>query len=635
MSSDHSYIRQAYIEPIRTVVLVDENFLTIDALCSRLIERRSKPETPSAAPVQGDNPSAARSDAAPGPDAVDASPAAQSEIAPDVLAPDAGEVRSLPGELGGAGQPLELESEQQLWNASRARKWTCDIVTDPDSTLEQLYAADLVVLDYHLRGGDNADDSLRIIEALSRSSRASLVIVYTNEERLEEAKRFVAARLRGSPIVDEEFEELMEEHSDVFRRDIVSGRMLDAFFCGALTADDLGAVAKLANLTDAGVARRLSAALCEEYLRTQYGVSLQTDRRSLRVSQDGASAIWIQCGNVFVTFVRKREHKGDAVFLQLDHALQAWDPPFLVASLAMARHLIAQGGFALDAAFLEQDEALHVGWLAHVLNPQLEPASEGGGRLRGLFSRALSQSHSKVLDRLAAEAESTLKPVAADILINRSRELAKTSLDCSHESVSLVLNAYMCSEEFAAGCLTTGTIFRRSNEDGIYWACMIPACDMVPKENKLKELGNLRAMTVLRLKKVPPTPKLLTNVTHLRHVFVREHDRSTIMLEAIATTGDSRTLLTETMYARNLARVKQGSFDAVWIREDALDQLLGQDRTAPAEPSAPDGLLRPSAPLELKMVVVAQLREAYASRLLQDAGGHNSRIGVDFVRLAK
>lgn len=571
-----SYINEAYIAPIRSVILVDERFLTVGDMCDAL----------------------------------------HNKIVVD--------------------PSLELDREMELWKASRDRKWACDVVTNSDVKAELLQGSDLIVLDYHLRGDDNADDSIRIIQQLACSPRSNLVIVYTKESDLVGAKHRIAATLRGvRSIADRGLEAYIDDNEDGFSR-VVSVEAVGKFLRGDASYHEEAAITEFFKGLEVGSTNHYNPAevidgLFDSYIREKYRVVPASSTNKTMMSSLRTGPEWVQSGNVFVTLVQKTTHKGDDVFEQLEKALKDWDPPLLVASLAMARRLISEGGFALDSSFLERDPDLHVGWLVHALtsdDPQAPPSKDS---LRQLFARALSQTHDTVLDGLAEYASVMAAQGVGTTLMQRARALARelTKPGEKDEAVYLALNGYMCSEPSRGTHVTTGTVFKLGTVDDsedLYWVCVTPACDMAPRPNKITELGEFRAMTVVRVRKVPERQDGLKKATDMNHLFVV--DRASKYKDVLV--FEILPLRIETMYAKRLAKLEESSFTVAWVRSEALKELVANDLTQ-VESGAEGTPPKRKISIEQRMVVVGQLREAYASRLMQVAGGHSSRIGIDFV----
>lgn len=553
--------KQAYIDPIRTVMLVDEQFLNIAEMAGRL--RSSAPNPPGS----------------------------------------------------------EVDAEAELWLACQARGWACDVEKGPygESAFKRIERCDLIVLDYHLEGTTDASVSLRILGGLARSPRSNLVVMYTNDPKIAGVKRRVAATLRGSLASREDrVESTLDELEPT---DLLGESDVDQFLSGDLTYRRNEAIrSKLQKHVSASELEEAIDALIERYLQEALGALPMASVVSIECSAPGADFPWVHTGNVFIVFVKKTEKRGDEVFLALESALKDWNPPPLVTSMAYARHLIADGGFQMDVKFLSENPALHTGWL-------LQSDRRG---VRELVERALSEVMDGIVSKVASFSQSLISLPESQSNpgkspLDRARELARVKAFISPVDVYLALNVFLCSEHFVGQNLTTGTIFRSSDESGAhYWICATPACDMVVQPDLRKKQSRwadelqerkLRVMTVLRSVVVPPKDltKCLGEVTKLKHVFFRDADLG--IPQAIEVLTDVQYPSTEQMFAANLAAVGKGGRFTVFKIDGARN-----DR---------DELVLTT----VEMVVVGQLRKPYAARLLQAIGHHGSRIGIDFEKL--
>ena len=597
------HLKQAYIEPIRSVMLVDENFVTLAGAMEFLAESE-------------------------------------------------------------AGQPqqrsrLEVDAEVGLWNASRARKWLCDIVTSPKVDVTDLGKADLIVLDYHLVGGDSTTDSIRIIQELSRSPRANIVIVYTNEDGLAEAKRKIASHLSGvESDLGGDVDEFIDAHRDDFE-EALQEAALDHYIAERSMHETMEGFRAERNLEDEQVLHLFENSLLERYFSAEAPPTGRDPGRPVRLSKAGSQSIWVQCGNVFVALVSKKVCKGEQVFKALEDAIADWDPPLLVAGLARARHFLVEGGFSLDSDFLTRNRPLHIGLLAHALGGNAIPSTRS---IRDLFARVLSHVKEDILEQLVPWVAEELGQDPATHAITRAAQLAKEPDGASAENdgICLALNVFLCSEDpkrvGARGHVTTGTVFRCNgctdvSSDRCYWVCVTPSCDMEirrgdpdPRESDLRTITALRLTrvdklsndeknrsqdeTARALKSATKIKKALKRATDCRHVFVKDDGEELVL--AVGNRAD-------TMHALKLAAVESdtgipdglGTFRALVYRDRPVECTCEMGKVAIVD----DRMALPREPRTLR--VIGQLRESYASRLLQEAGGYRARIGVDFVNPLK
>lgn len=565
--------KKAYIDPICTVMLVDEQFLNV-AEMAQLLEAQTKP----------------------------------------------------PGSA-------ELSVEAELWKACHQRRWACDIEKGPfnSDALERIERCDLIFLDYHLDGTDDPTQSLNILKQLADSPRSNLVVVYTNEPRLMDVKLRVAATLRGArDAFDENVKDALD---DIEFRDFSLPNIWQFLTLDPAYKEEIGG--RLKGKVDEAICKDVIDALIERYLVEELGAPTGSVRE-ISCSKDEADPQWVYCGNVFVAIVGKPDAQGGAVIAKLEHAIEDWDPPPLVATMAYTRHRIAEGGFKMDVKFLSENPALHAGWLHR-------SSSRG---TRELVEQVLLESADRVLDDVATFSQSLAVPSGSgkeESKFAPARRAARAPSHISDRDVCLALNAFLCSERFARDHVTTGTVFREvGGRQDVYWICATPACDMVVRSNAQKvaeavkvsreqakkasaedkpprwikelESGSIRAVTVLRGMAVSDAAldRCLTNATKLKHIFLHDvglEEDGAPPLRAIEVLADE--LAVEQMYAADLAVVKERRFRVFRVSADqGKAELKG-----------------------VEMMVVGQLRKQYAARLLQTSGHHSSRIGIDFENL--
>jgi hypothetical protein len=644
-------IRRAYFDPIRMVMLVDEEFLDYASLANAAQARDATSDNGAIADRQrrrdgGDQGEAAG--ASRGEVAVRA-PGKETATADGTGSTDAGapatgvpELRASAEDAARAATRSE-ELAALLWKACRARGWACDVDNGRDIRGEHVpkhvEQCDLLVLDYHLVH-DEPDHSLSVLRRLSEGRKPSLVIVYTQDPDLERVRRQIGAHLRGvipPTLSPEHMEALAELEADV----PISAEMIDSYLTGQDSWKKGLAGPARAALGASGVPPRLHTDIIEwrivEFARGIRAPQKENIER-LSMSPPGAPRKWVVCGNVFVVCVSKRDREGEEVFAALEEALVAWNPAALQVVLAYARNAISSGGFRAD---LRLSPALHVGWLLHAFR-------EGSGdAIRTLFGRLLDSIGEGVTRDVVTFGNALLPQADAEEQHTRALDAAlaaaRRAAHCEggsppQDQVLAALNCFLCSEGISAGHVRTGTVFvlatdAQAGPGGTeaaareaqaevarpagareFWVCTTPACDMVPREASprmpsrwLDDVAPIRPMTVVRAAEVPIAAAL--NKAELgRHAFFVIDGKPTA-IELI--TGNEREPRLEVMFAEDLARLDQrdNTFVAHRVRTEK-----GSVRLEPT-----------------RMKAVAQMRTVYASRLLQSAGVQQSRIGVDFV----
>jgi Response receiver domain len=585
-ASKADVIRQAYLKPIRTVVLIDDEFPTYDRL--------------GALP-------------APPAEAVTAAPASAAEK-PEEPGTDIATQTILPR--------LDYERARSLWSACRNLGYLCDIDDGARIAAElppHLDKSDLVILDYHLQGQDPSL-ALRILKHLARTDHASLVVVYTRDTKLHDVRRRVAAHLRGacrpeSFLTPDELElwEGMEDWSPT-----PSETTLDAFLRNdrkTWCADkDLRAELEARGIARDKCTQMVRAAL-ESFIETAYRTSTVTPDALpvIQMSAPDAPRIWVHTENLFVAFVQKTEDnsaQGGLVFDALQEALKDWNPPYLPTVLAYARGVVARGGFRSENITLS-DPLLQAGWMYHSICGAAEERSD---RLRGLFDRLLSRHTEALLAEIAEFGRAGFPGVEdpADAL-PWAKGIVPGVAGCDDWHIFHRLNEFLATEP-PGSFMQTGTVFQMDMQPGeqpVVWVCATPACDLVPRIPRPgtweHTLHPLRPVQAFRGLLINSGETILRQAERFHHVFLTVKSER-IAVKVVESTDPNAKL--EMFFLDDMGRIENGSVKAMRLSKSG------------------DGILSITA---VMLRVIGQLRALYANRILQLAGYHMSRIGVDFV----
>ncbi len=202
-------------------------------------------------------------------------------------------------------------------------------------------------------------------------------------------------------------------------------------------------------------------------------------------------------------------------------------------------------------------------------------------------------------------------------LMSQAVGLTHSDYDIPPHIVVHALNSYLSSEPFEGTHITAGTVFKAADETG-WWVCVSPVCDMVPRPSRdgrswQKELEPVRPVVALRLYEEGNAAKALEEAERGRILFIF-NGAAPLCLRAFH--DESRQPWTESLFL-----CSQG-----WQDEGGQKRFTFQGQRAKHK----DGI----AEVTLSdFEAVAQLRESYTGRLLQQTGAYTSRIGVDYVPL--
>ena len=489
-----------------------------------------------------------------------------------------------------------------------------------------LHQSDLLVLDYELdktRRGDG-ERAIEILRGLIANDHFNLVVVHTGES-LDKAYRDIILGLLGpleTNLSDEEREtvdqliadrEDAEEeilgalhqavtinqylharlHPDTYLRTMGKKEQPYAVFSGL--ADEAG----WDNDSRKLVLRRLLAD-AETQVR-----ALLNDSSAAGLKWSKSSVKWVKAESVFIAFSNKSDH--DDLFAELQTALEAWNPAPSRLFMAKLRAEMDEYGVVAQTEALERQHAL-AHWYARLLRSK-------GDERRWLIAESVGRHSDQLLNTILRRVETF-----ASGLIDAEAKAAGEDIDArcqQHFSVDLSKkqskkraerehNAFVSSKAPEGWHLTTGHVF---TVDGDYWICLSPACDLVPGQGATRNAdfgGRLPFMAV--------------------------------KLHPVAADGDHDVNSNLYLFLTLEGEVKKFCFNSQG--KDATAPIW---RTFYAERR---GLLDKDFNFQLSVVaagsrrlvatvhrsqVIAQLRYEYALNLLQKLGVSMTRIGLDFV----
>lgn len=581
----------------------------------------------------------------------------------------------------------EVDRAAHLYEFLHGRGLICDIEnwrTPADGDLDlidKVRKSDLVVLDYQL-GSAGPKTALSILRHLAVSPHFNLVVLYTNDP-LNRVALAAGAAMRGvappEPKLTPSAEALAAAEEILSREEFkeIDSEGLRAYLSRGETPwrDDL-----MQALNEAQVPlnslKPLADHIARSWIATLFA-GYHSDAApifDLRCSLENPDAMWIQCGSCFVAVVGKQpagsaEAEGAFVWRRLGEALRAWRPNLYRLTLSEIQNALELEAVADQKLWLEDDLCLGLG--LYLL--ESEDAATGGlppGAVEGSAQSLIDRFVDIIRQRLATHEKVTR--TATDLLSARlstplgdaqdgenarhvrARELAHVEAGANGDWIRKVLpavNAFMISDEFRGGHITTGSVLRTGDRD--YWLCVSPACDLEPRSDgpAVLQLIRLRVATsatkfttgehiaitseagvvilqALNADNRQPNLKvvLLPNGTR-----VTRAANSPPTLQGWFATGAAPDwpLPAESDGAGALAAKPEGAAAEVQAGEMAGDAVVAAAEAVDAVPPGAEPAVASKEPTTF--TVVSQLRGTFATRFLLAAGQHLSRIGVDFV----
>ncbi|MBT3052813.1 MAG: hypothetical protein KME34_18090 [Candidatus Thiodiazotropha sp. (ex Codakia orbicularis)] len=581
-------INEAFIEPIRTVVVVDDDYPTLDSLLEK--------ETSETAPP------------------------------PPKKAPSK-QVKKI----------IKLCRE-------RSRPWLVDIydgkddMGGDDSTATHLHHSDLLILDYHLDPNDPTDGSraINLLRGLASNDHFNLVVVYTNgdESAGGDIGRVVNEIATGLCTLDDQFvmparalgmaEKLIETWEDVDEsiiEKLESSVDLSAYLQLRNHPDDfcvndiyqMPEFAQVKALIDSGPNAdhwklMLKWAIHRRQEKLKKSLS-EHDYGQLNYHPNDNEVNWIRTSRLFITVVSKTNEPSD-IPDKLLTAIKKWDPQPHRLLMSKMRSVLDECGVSAEDEVMN-NRCLQAGWLEDLLSAD---KNERLWKVNRTLDRHWDRLGDSITNRMGDYSQ-RLADYLSSISDKNGILMRFSPLKDNHhkqgDDVVMALNSYSCSKPVDGTHLTTGHILKMV--DDRYWLCLTPACDLVPGQKKgwHERLNTHMPFTAVELHKCN-REKALKHATNGSYLFLEADDSPLILSFIPVASGESTpNPKIEHMFAANNGIFDNDSFDVSLTRIKA-------DGVALVTPTS-------------KANVIAQLRYEYALNLLQRLGSTLSRVGLDFI----
>ena len=387
---------------------------------------------------------------------------------------------------------LEKVKKTYAYCRSQMRKWRVDIFdgqSDDEDVIRSLFQSDLLILDYHLDGEQYGlcQKAIDIIRGLATEEHFNLVLVHTKgyDGKLSKVFEDVVFGL-GLPIeellhsksfaTDDEIDELLED-LELEVSDLEG--MIDTLSLLEVIKRDIDYNSTL--FTELRVKYDgASDIYCsfESFVNWVIRKKLQKKNSHGECIKDISfgfeeEKFWIQGKNIFLAFSKKSEEIQyvDDLLDSLEFS-QIHPHELLVAHM---RHELDKNGFAF-AREISMNKALQTAWTRKL-------KSDSEGALSSIVQAHWEELFSCVTSPLEKVLTSVQKvnPPILDQFINS---------DFDEVDLLLQYNSYQCTKKVDDSTLSIGKVIYLS---GNYYLCITPACDLVTgrsKSNSWKERLN-------------------------------------------------------------------------------------------------------------------------------------------------
>jgi hypothetical protein len=461
-------IQEVFIDPIRSVVVVDDKFPTLEGLLA-------------AAARKGDLPSTADFDVS-----------------------------------------WEIDKAQGIvqFCHSRERPWLVEfhdgqppLEGEEAAIADHLSQSDLMILDYHLdpRNPDDGTAAIEILRRIALNDHFNLVLVYTRGSNdaagdIERVWREIVIGLSTAASAlscDSDdlatarsvIEELEEQDESFTGR--VRGAIDDQAYL-SVRKDCMGVSWNWSELLQkqrflapfqAALGQAITLSPDDKVLVLRWALherqeSLQDKLSRRNLGQllwqfDGTSQVnWVRTDRLFLTVVSKREEPAELPEL-LCKALRGWRPEPHRLLMSRMRTVLAEVGVQAEDEVLA-NRHLQKAWFNDLQTPDPQ---ESRWKIQATVARqwerlgdALGEAVGEYGEKLSAWLLTNPEEARADVLFR----------GLSEEDVRKHRNCYVCSKPVAGHHLMTGHVIETANHLGApeKWLCLSPACDLVPRPRK-------------------------------------------------------------------------------------------------------------------------------------------------------
>lgn len=587
-------ISDVYIDPIRTVIVIDDEFPSLDGLIARELGEENPWD----------------------------------------------------------GKRKDVESVREILEFCRKKDkpWLVDVHDGKKVDADQdehiapyLHHSDLVILDYHLNGNDGTGEkAIKILRKLAANDHFNLVVVYTKGYGepggdIDRVVREIALGLTSSDSTlnlplgrieglmaglgewENEDENILRQlQSLVSEQTYLSIPFPKGTNCrGSVNLPECKAILELFKQRPKGLKidfKDLQQWLLWNKEKDIVGQLSPVSLGEVTVSGPGGEVNWIRTDRLFVSVVSK-SHQPSQLPGKLLQALNEWCPRPHRLLMAKMRSLIDARGVVAEADVLSNHH-IQAGWLLELLD------SSEQDKL-GAISNTINRHWEALGDALTSDIGAFGKKLITYLAAQDRADILRLhspvkDIEAEANNIATALNCYVSTKPSEGSHLTTGHVLEINNIEGKleYWVCLSPACDLVPSQEKsgwFKRLGAYLPFSAVILHEV--TEKTALAAAN-QNIYLFLAIEGTIRTFTFNPNGDLKSNPSwEQMFA-----LSKGSF-------------IGEEKKLHIARLSGDAENLTLQSTEVK--VVCQLRYEYALNLLQRFGVSLSRVGLDFKCIKK
>ena len=579
--SFESLVREAYIDPIKSVLAVDDEYLSLDSFLQNQVEK----------------------------------------------------------------DQADVGRQYKVLQLARSKNWLVDILQGPEPDnkeriLKRLHQSDLLLLDYHLDKvqPDDPSTALSFLNSLNVNHHFNLIVVYTNEDDLQKVKNEIFTRLAPAAILDDykpsqEANELVrdwEENGDLDLgelSDVVkSSDIIHLFSLGReLDSDAHSDYLELIleptwnNVKPAEIQK---STLIDIYWLAAKKAVYRIKESGEFQGQSGISVSkniepgWVKTERLFISIVSKQQVEPDHVVESLEAALCDWSPTSHRLLLSKIKNQLDDHGQTFENHVLKCEHTT-AGWLK-----QFAEIEEGREltlkRLMEGLTNALADNSN--IDEFANKLKAR---ISQDGLPKVVESETSSRVDLTRDKLRIMkcLNAHICSTPPTGRHLVPGHIIEWGQE---YWICLTPACDLVPEQQGKNWQSNLGTYIPAKFAKLHPHEVYFKDVAE-HNLVGRLNKEIKKKLHILFTLDDEVkgfSILKTKDSAPHWEQCFLGNEGHLRKTDDSLLINICRNYYSSKEEKV--------ITEEKKCRVVGQLRYEYALNLIGYLGENLTRIGLDF-----
>jgi hypothetical protein len=528
------------------------------------------------------------------------------------------------------------------------KNWMLDVHNGEYSTdtsgveVSGLHQSDLLILDYNLDGGDDPTRSIDILHDVAKNEHFNLVVVYSQQDPIEVFINILSTFL--SPWKDangdDPDDDVIDDIVQVFGKDAIK-TLVDSITLGTylnLRQDNLTSLRNPNTIRYLAEFQNVYAKYSKEVnwniddcfkwvlrqIEKENEITQSIDHSLNWRFKESDDKSWLRTDRLFLTVVKK---DAEEVIDGLEKALIAWKPsPNRLIVTKIRNELEAHGVSAENKALM--DSVLQCGWLENVRN-----AKEGEKivQIEGLIERNTSGLFSAIWNEVSNFTHKILSELDASNIKSTTFFGMKSFPESEQRKAILRHNANVSSTFIYGDYMNTGHILRIGND---LWICSTPPCDLVPGRDKDREkLKILSPATPFKALKLHPISEsnALKYATSGQCVFLDLSGDGEIKTFHIRKDGDqSAAPEWEEMLAANEGRFFPSNKRIKIGRIDILSEVSAEELAAASLEK------RPSLTIDWSETeIISQLRYNYAMPLLNSLGQSITRIGLDFIGVKK